>query len=344
MKKYFFQLCIIFYILLSCSSESNNDNNIVTLPVTPTNLSGNQDWISPPQINLSWTDNSTNETGFKIERKSSFSNYSVIGTVNQNLMTYTDYSITSNTTYTYRVFAFNEDGNSPTYSNEFTITTSPLIAGPNMNDIDGTIYQSVTICNNTWTKTNLNVSKYADGTIIPQVQDSNSWKNLTTGAWCYYNNSTTDGETYGKLYNWYAVAGIYDSASAANPSLRKKLAPTGWHIPSDPEWTLLTDCLGGESVAGGKMKTPGNSQDNTGLWNTPNTGANNESGFTSLPGGFRSAIDGSYNLRSGVSRWWSSTDVNGTLAWNLGVGYSSSNTSRISQNKCYGYYIRCIKD
>lgn len=98
-------------------------------------------------------------------------------------------------------------------SNTNTITVS---------DADGNIYQTVTICNQTWTKSNLNVSKYSDGTPIPQVTDPIAWQNLTTGAWCYNNNDTANGVVYGKLYNWYAVAGIYDAASASNPALRKK--------------------------------------------------------------------------------------------------------------------------
>ncbi|MFN9116197.1 MAG: fibrobacter succinogenes major paralogous domain-containing protein, partial [Bacteroidota bacterium] len=169
------------------------------------------------------------------------------------------------------------------------------IAGPNVTDIDGNTYQSVTNCGLTFTKQNLNVSKYSDGTPIPQVTDPTEWANLTTGAWCYYNNDPANGAVYGKLYNWYAVAGIYDAASLANPALRKKLAPTGWHIPTEAEWTQLTDCLGGQNVAGGKMKSTGTLQAGTGLWQEPNTDATNESGFSGLPAGYR-GIDGTFNV------------------------------------------------
>lgn len=140
----------------------------------------------------------------------------------------------------------------------------------------------VTICTQTWATKNLDVTTYNDGTPIPQVTDPTAWANLTTGAWCYYNNYAANNATYGKLYNWYAAAGIYDAASLANPALRKKLAPTGYHVPTDAEWTILTTCLGGESVAGGKMKSTG-----TSLWTAPNTAATNSSGFTGLPGGCR---------------------------------------------------------
>jgi uncharacterized protein (TIGR02145 family) len=100
--------------------------------------------------------------------------------------------------------------------------------------------QTVNIGTQIWTTTNLNVDTYSDGTPIPQVTNPTAWTNLTTGAWCYYNNDPALGAIYGKLYNWYAAVGIYDAASLADPTLRKNLAPTGYHIPTDPEWTTLT--------------------------------------------------------------------------------------------------------
>ena len=106
----------------------------------------------------------------------------------------------------------------------------------------------VTIGTQVWTAKNLDVNAYTDGTPIPQVTDATDWKNLTTGAWCYYENSTANGTYYGKLYNWYAVAGIHDN-NANTPN--KGLAPKGWHVPTDVEWTTLTDFLGGNSEAWG---------------------------------------------------------------------------------------------
>jgi len=100
----------------------------------------------------------------------------------------------------------------------------------------------VTIGTQTWTSKNLDVATYSDGTVIPQVTDQTAWANLTTGAWCYYNNDAANGTTYGKLYNWCAVAGIHDTDP---DTLNKKLAPTGWHVPTDDEWTTLTTELGG---------------------------------------------------------------------------------------------------
>ena len=226
------------------------------------------------------------------------------------------------------------------------------IAGPNLTDIDGNTYQSVTNCGLTFTKQNLNVSKYSDGTPIPQVTDPTAWAGLTTGAWCYYNNDPANGAVYGKLYNWYAVAGIYDAASAANPALRKKLAPTGWHVPSDGEWSNLINCLdpnadGGNTfpnTAGGKMKTIGTLQAGTGLWESPNISATNESGFTGLPAGVRFYSNGMFYYIGENAGWWSSSfDVAlGALLRNLYYDYGGSFRDWDSQN--LGYSVRCLRD
>jgi uncharacterized protein (TIGR02145 family) len=224
----------------------------------------------------------------------------------------------------------------------FKRPTSINIAGPIVTDIDGNTYQSVTNCGLTFTKQNLNVSKYSDGTPIPQVQNASAWANLTTGAWCYYENNTANGTTYGKLYNWYAVAGIYDAASAANPALRKKLAPIGWHIPSNNEWTQLTDCLGGTSVAGGKMKSTGTIQEGNGLWQSPNLNANNISGFNGLPGGNR-GDDGNNYFITGYGNWWSST-MNNSNPWSRALAYNNFIVGINTLNSKYGFSVRLIKD
>ena len=175
----------------------------------------------------------------------------------------------------------------------------------------------VAICTQTWTTKNLAVTAYSDGTPIPQVTDPTAWANLTTGAWCYYNNDAANNTVYGKLYNWYAAAGIYDAASLANPTLRKKLAPTGYHVSTDTEWTTLTTCLGGINVAGGKMKETG-----TAHWNSPNTDATNSSGFTGLPGGFRN-YDGTFYFIGFNGYWWSSSEDGAAYAWYRYLNYSN---------------------
>ena len=321
--QFFIAILVVLFFGCSTSSDGNGNSTTTVVPLAPTGLTGTV--ASATQINLSWTDNSTNETGFKIERRTGSANYAVVGTVNADVLAFSDTGLTPNTTYIYRVYAFNAVGNSLTYSNEVTVTTTANVAQlPN-----------VTIGTQIWQSTNLDVTSYRDGTPIPQVTNPTQWANLTTGAWCYYNNDPINGTTYGKLYNWYAVAGIHDT----DPSTPNKiLAPTGWHVPSDSEWTTLTNFLGGESVAGGKMKSTG-----TSLWQIPNTAATNESGFLGLPGGYHSS-DGEF-IEVGYSGiWWSSSEDSTTNAWSRGLNFSNSYAFRSGYHKNYGWSVRCIKD
>jgi uncharacterized protein (TIGR02145 family) len=192
-------------------------------------------------------------------------------------------------------------------------------------DIDGNQYNVVKIGNQVWTKENLNVSKYRNGDVIQQVTDPAQWANLTTGAWCYYNNDPANGTIYGKLYNWYAVN---------DP---RGLAPEGWHVPSDAEWTTLATYLGGESVAGGKMKETG-----TAHWPSPNSGATNSSGFTALPGGY--LPNNTFYDIAQHGYWWSSSEQNSTTAWYQTVFSGNTITVRNTIAKASGFSIRCIKD
>ena len=224
--------------------------------------------------------------------------------------------------------------NSDNNSNEDTSPSNYSYSqGVNITDIDGNSYPTiVTNCNNqTWMQKNLNVSRYRNGDIIPQVTNGSQWINLTTGAWCYYNNDPANGAIYGKLYNWYAVN---------DP---RGLAPQGWHIPTNQEWTVLTDCLGGESIAGGKMKETG-----TTYWLNPNYGATNSSGFSAIPIGFRWWQPGSFSLYSNSgSTFWSSTQYDNDNGWQRGLNYNttevySSNSN--GYNKKCGLSVRCIKN
>ena len=307
-------------LLYSCSATSDGTTPTV-VPVEPQDLMSEA--ISPSAIDLMWTDRSTNETGFKIERKLVGGTFAVAGTTATDIATYSDTGLNPATTYIYRVYSYNVAGKSPVYSNELTLTTN-----------------SPTITNGTqfWQNANLNLATYSDGTIIPEVQDLTQWAGLTTGAWCYYNNDATNGATYGKLYNWYAVAGIWNEASKTDESQRKKLAPIGYHVPSESEWTTLTDYLGGDAVAGGKMKATG-----TSLWNTPNTEATNSSGFTGLPGGARS-FSGTFTNFGANGIWWSSSETNTTNASLRGLYYYDGYTNRTSYNKPTGFSVRCLRD
>ena len=187
--------------------------------------------------------------------------------------------------------------------------------------------ETVKIGNQEWTVENLDVSRYRNGDIIPEVNDPKEWANLKTGAWCYYYNDPRYGKIYGKLYNWYAVN---------DP---RGLAPEGFHIPSDTEWTKLTDYLGGREVAGGKMKAIG-----TSLWNSPNNNATNDSGFSGLPGASRSD-DGTYGLITYHGHWWSLSEFNIiTDAWCRYLHHSNGLAYKSWSNKKNGFSVRCLRD
>ncbi len=190
-----------------------------------------------------------------------------------------------------------------------------------------TYYPIVGICCQSWVTKNLDVASYRNGDPIPKVTDNAAWAALTTGAWCYYNNdSTTYAVTYGKLYNWYAVN---------DP---RGLAPMGWHIPTDFEWTNLSNCLGGDAAAGGAMKETGTTH-----WTSPNTGATNISGFTGLPGGSRN-LGGSFGLVGNYGYWWSSTETDTPSAWTRLLAYTNGGITRGTASKPYGYSVRCLRD
>jgi len=144
-------------------------------------------------------------------------------------------------------------------------------------DIDGNCYRTVTIGTQVWMAENLKVTHDCNGEAIPNVTDGATWAGLTAGAYCEYNNDVNNVATYGRLNNWYAVA---DS---------RNISPAGWHVASDAEWQTLSIFLGGDAIAGGKMKETGTTH-----WYSPNTGATNESGFSALPGGYRASGNGPY--------------------------------------------------
>jgi uncharacterized protein (TIGR02145 family) len=199
----------------------------------------------------------------------------------------------------------------------------------NVTDIDGNNYKTVKIGTQIWMSENLKTSRYRNGDVIPVVTDNTAWSGLTTGARSWYNNDSTLYEyPYGNLYNWYAA------------SDNRNICPSGWHVPSDSEWTVLTDYLGG-SVAGGKMKSAG-----TAYWNSPNTGATNESGFSVLPGGYRNS-DGSFDDVSYNAFFWSATenDADFSRALNRSLSLNHGYARRSFGNfKSFGASVRCLKD
>lgn len=160
----------------------------------------------------------------------------------------------------------------------------------------------------------------------------------TGNSWCYADDPA-NCDIYGRLYDWET---IMNGASSSNevevPSRVQGICPDGWHIPSDVEWDILVDYLGGGDVAGGKMKETG-----TEHWYSPNTGATNESGFTGLPGGVRDP-DGSFSTLGFYGYWWSATESNSTSVWTRKLGYGNSEVRRYDLSKDRGFSVRCVRD
>jgi len=202
--------------------------------------------------------------------------------------------------------------------------------GSNITDKEGNTYKTVYIGTQLWMAENLKTAKYNDGTTIPNVTEDAQWANLTTGAWSYYNNDAANNAKYGKLYNWYAVSPTTNG--------NKNVCPSGWHVPTDAEWTILTEYLGGESVAGGKMKEIGITS-----WISPNTDATNTSLFTGLPGGYR-LNDGYYYFIGYYGNWWSSTEVGTYLAWYRTLDNDYGHAGRDGSDKRSGFSVRCLRD
>ncbi len=201
-------------------------------------------------------------------------------------------------------------------------------------DIDGNTYTTVQIGSQCWIEQNLKTDRYRNGDPIPGNLSNSAWGAASSGARAVYDDDTTLEVTYGQLYNGFAVR---------DP---RGLCPTGWHVPTDAEWTVLTDFLGGLSVAGGAMKSTGNFIAGTGLWLIPNTGATNSSGFTAHPGGSRSPSSGNYSNRTGAAIFWSQTDSGsgtGSLFFRQ-LDYIFESVSRTATLPQAGFSVRCLQD
>ena len=188
------------------------------------------------------------------------------------------------------------------------------------------IAQQIKIGSQTWATKNLDVSSFRNGDAIPEAKTALEWTAAGKAgkpAWCYYDNDPANGSTYGKLYNWYAVN---------DP---RGLAPVGWHVPSDEEWTTLTDNLGGKNGAGSQMKSASG-------WKENGNGSNS-SGFAGLPGGYR-GNDGTFYNVGDFGSWWSSMENSATFAWSRYLYSNYGLISRLNLNKQNGFSVRCLRD
>ena len=353
--------------------HSNTSNNLVTpkpgLPgqILTVDKDGKPIWVSTlPTVNTTNSSNVTPNTatsggnvisdgGLPVTARgivwSTFPNPTVsLSTITNNgsglgLFSSSISGLILNTTYYVRAYATNNVGTG--YGNEISFITKadstnvmgiPCPGTPTVKDIDGNTYNTVQIGSQCWTKENLKVTKYLNGSVIPLdtsggingVGTGQTWSSRTSGARTVFGHSTSNLATYGYLYNWYSVA---------DP---KGLCPSGWHVPSDAEWTTLTSYLGGGSLAGGKLKAINNV-----IWESPNEGATNESGFSGLPGGYRN-FDGKFLQIKYNSFFWSATEYENSGAWVRNLDYDNStmfrNGSVGNSNKVSGSSVRCLRD
>lgn len=215
-----------------------------------------------------------------------------------------------------------------------TAVFNPAVSYGTVIDQDGNKYKTVTIGKQTWMAENLRTTIYNDGTAIPNITADNEWVALASDAYCNYNNTISIDSiaTFGRIYNWYAVN-------------TGKLAPTGWHVATDTDWTELTNYLGGPIVAGSKLKEIGTTH-----WISPNNNATNQIGFTALPGGYRYNVGNFCNHGAFCNQgyngfWWSATESNATNAWHRNISHANSGIDRSGgSSKVLGFSVRCVKD
>jgi len=238
--------------------------------------------------------------------------------------------LTPNTTYHYRVKAVNALGT--TYGSDATFTTTsteisnvvfnPSLTYGTLNDIDNNAYKTIQVGAQTWMAENLRTTRFNDNSLIPLVTSASVWAGLSTPAFTFYNN---DSISYGALYNWYAISSA-------------KLCPSGWHVPTDGDWTALTIYLGGDSISGGNIKETG-----TAHWLSPNTSADNLSGLSAIPSGFINS-SGSFNNIKRTAYFWTATEFNTVDAYYRFILYNYSQIVKSNSSKLGGLSVRCIKD
>ena len=309
----YYRVCAYYSTFLSSWVETNFDAIIPppeNLEIIPTATSAT----------LNWDYNYTGNDGFMIDRKINEGSWETTYATVTTGKSFTDNGLDlNNNVYYYRVYAFYDQ-----YKSTKTESLVTLKCGyPFTDNRDGNEYQTVQIGDQCWMKENL--------AWLPSVSDPDNGSQTSPYYYVYgYEGTnvieakaTSNYQTYGTLYNWPA------SLSAC---------PDGWALPSDDEWTVLTDYLGGTSVAGGKMKEAG-----TAHWNSPNTGATNSSGFSGLPGGYRNNY-GNFNYLGYNGYWWSSTEYSSTYAWRRGLYYGYENVDRYDSDKEYGFSVRCLRD
>lgn len=232
-------------------------------------------------------------------------------------------NLKSNTKYYVKAYATNSVGTA--YGNEISFTTEAFPNCGTVTDIDGNVYHTVTIGTQCWMVENLNTTRYNDGSPIKTGLSELEYTQTLEGVYSHCNNNPGNDAVYGKLYNWYAV-------------YTGKLAPTGWHVPSIAEWTVLFNYLGGTNYAGCQMKATDV------FWKSPNVGASNSSGFSGYPAGKHDGFWGGYTTFNEIGGFWSNANINATDAWWCVLSYDRCDGYLTTTYMKDGYSVRCIKD
>jgi len=253
-------------------------------------------------------------------------NSKTVETSGLSIFTSSVIGLNPSTTYYVRAYATNSSGTA--YGSETSFKTAALT----VTDIDGNVYNTVTIGTQIWMAKNLKTTRYRNGNLIgtttPATLDISNATTYPTPKyqWAYYVDSESYIATYGRLYTWYAAT---DS---------RNVCPTGWHLPTDKEWIKLINYLGGQTEAGGNLKETGTTH-----WLSPNKDATNSSGFTALPGGYRT-IEGAFYRIGDYCFYWSSTEYSSDGAWHWVLHYFTSSASQNGNNKAEGLSVRCLRD
>ena len=331
---YYYRICATDNAGNTSSGATTSGTPQSSAPSAPTGVTAT---AGSSQVSISWssvsgatsyniywstTSGVTKTTGTKLTGVTSPYTHTGREKIQRYFVTFT---LTNGTTYYYVITAVNSYGES---SESSQVSGTPQPSTTTVTDIDGNVYNTVTIGTQTWMKENLKVTKYRNGdtigTTAPTTKDI-SGETSPKYQWAY-NGDESNVSTYGRLYTWYAAT---DS---------RGLCPTGWHLPTDAEWTTLITYLGGDSVAGGKMKEAGTTH-----WNSPNTSADNSSGFTALPGGYR--YDGGTFHNIGYhGKWWSATEYDVAYVWDCSLFSDYGFASSCCGSKDYSFSVRCVGD
>jgi uncharacterized protein (TIGR02145 family) len=315
-----FRLCLVLLVVIStsCSKEFINPYDPATRADEWMPRDLNIDTVDLGTLRISWTQDIKHIDGYFLRK--TINGWPIVIELPGEATSYIDTVINNlegELRYSLRAKAGNRLSDSLLADDDINVPF--FIVG----DLDGNFYRIVDIGNQTWMEENLRTSRYSNGDPILNFIIPSEWTETTLGAWCSYENNPAFEKQYGKLYNFNVVM---DS---------RNLCPIDWHIPSIEEWSELADYLGGESIAGGKLKS-------TYGWMEPNIGASNETGFSALPGGYRGS--GPFYFAELIGYWWSSSETGTTNAL---VSYISNNSATLfsgSVSRTRGHAIRCIKN